>query len=306
MLQRLAVLAWLAVIAAACGCAPAPPDLHVVGSHQHPDLWNPTDVVRFHGKYVASEMYRNQLAIFDDLSFAGLTHFDPHSIGKRFIAPHFLSVTPHDTLLISNGWGKSIVEIADLDGRGWKEFSGVGRHFNAPHGVCADRQGWIYVGDSLNSRLVRFRDMTGRDFEEFADLEKKIGYVRQVVCADDGVWIANSYEHRAGINPGRGDNILRIRDFASGRVEVIVANAASNNTGVAPLPGGVAWAEWSGGARIRLADRTGRIRGGVDPIPDLGVPYGFYHDPRHHLVLVAYFGSFDWQHQHGGILELRY
>jgi hypothetical protein len=253
MLRRVVALLGIGAICVISGCTPEMPDLRVAAIHQHPKLWNPADIVRFRGKYVASELYRNRLAIFDDLSFSGLAHFDPRAIGKRFAAPHYLSVTPQNTLLISNGWGNSIVEIADLDGGGWKEFSGIGRRFNAPHGVCTDKSGWIYVGDSLNSRLVRFLDMEGRGFEEFSDIEKKIGYIRQMVCAEDGIWIANSYEKRKGINPGRGGNILRIRDFASGRVEDFAGNPASNITAVLPLPGSIA---------VRMERRT--------PDPDCG------------------------------------
>lgn len=255
---------------------------------------------------MAAELYRNRLAIFDDLAFSGLRHFDPLHIGKRFSAPHYLAVTPRNTLLVSNGWGSSIVEIADLDGSGWKEFSGRDRKFNKPHGVCADRSGWIYVGDSLNSRLVRFLDMEGRGFEEFADADRKIGYIRQMICADDGVWLANSYEKRPGINPGRAGNILRIHDFASGRVQEFAETPASNTTAVLPLPGGVLWAEWTGGHRIRIADRSGRNRDALIPDPELGVPYGFFHEPSERRILLAQFGSFDWQKQRGGILELRY
>lgn len=296
----------LVALAAIAGCTPEPPNPRVTASHQHPELWNPADIVRFRGKYVASELYRNRLAIFDDLAFSGLRHFDPQAIGKKFAAPHYLAVTPRDTLLISNGWGSSVVEIADLDGAGWKEYSGHDRKFNAPHGVCTDRSGWIYVGDSLNSRLVRFLDMDGRGFEEFADINRRIGYIRQMICADDGVWLANSYEKRPGINPGRGGSILRIRDFASGRAEEFAATPSSNTTAVLPLPEGVLWAEWTGGQRIWIADRKARQREPLKPDPGLGVPYGFFHEPQERRILVAHFGGFDWQHQRGGILELRY
>ncbi len=301
-LPRAAVILGLVALSFTSGCRVQPPDVRVAVTHEHPELWNPTDIVRFRGKYVAAELYRNRLAIFDDLSFSGLKHFDPQTVGRQFAAPHYLSVTPRDTLLISNGWGNSIVEIADLDGGSWKEFSGNDKKFDAPHGVCADKNGWIYVGDSRNARLVRFRDMGGQDFQEFAHVEKKIGYIRQLACADDAVWVANSYED----NSGRGGNILRISDFASGRVQAFAETPDTNTTAVLPLPAGVLWAEWSGGMRLRFANWDARRPQPLSPATNLGVPYAFFHEPRERRVLVAHFGSLDGHSQRGGILELRY
>lgn len=57
-----------------------------------PQLHNPSDLIRFQGKYVVAELLENRLAYFDDLSLNNLKHFDPKSIGKSFASPHFLSM----------------------------------------------------------------------------------------------------------------------------------------------------------------------------------------------------------------------
>jgi hypothetical protein len=260
------------------------------------------DVVRFQGHYVATDITANRLIIFDDLALGNLRYFDPATIGQEFHSPHFLAVSAQGTLLVSEGWGSGIVELRDLDGGGWRRFSGGDPRFKAPHGLCVDADGWIYVGDALNSRLVRFRDMTGTGWQVFADVDKRIAYIRQLRCEDGAVWAANSYEGRPGLNPGTGANILKITGFDSGRVEEVVRVPDASITGFARLPGGgMVLSLW--GAHQRLAF-TGRDNPKVEVIADsllpLGIPYGIYQDPHSGSLLVAYLGSPRIKHD-GGI-----
>lgn len=283
--------------------------LRITGKHEHPALHNPADIIQFQGKYVATELYKNRLAIFDDLQFSNLRHFDPQKIGKRFRSPHFLAVTPQNSLLISNGWGNSIIEIQDLEGKGWKEFHGFEPPFRAPHGICVDRDGWIYVGDSLNSRLVRFKDMDGTDWQVFADHEKKISYIRELHCKDDGVWISNSYEKREGLNPGNGSNVLKITNFPSGEVEVIHAVNDSNITGFIAVDDSL-YVNLFKGQSVHEVKLTGKESLNTDQIIrrgsiGLGVPYGTYSAPEGDLHLISYFGKFDSPDNLGGFLSLR-
>lgn len=256
-------------------------------------LDKPSSVTRFKGHYVATELKANRLALSEDLSFTNISYFDPAVVGKTFSSPHFLAVTPWDTLLISNGWGKSIVEIADLDGSGWKEFHGDTKGFNAPHGLCVDSNGWIYVGDSLHSRLVRFKDMEGGNFQEFADHDRLIAYTRQLVCKGGTVWVSNSYEPRKGLNRGVGANVLRIEDFASGRAEVIYSNPSTNITGILPLETSLLVAEWTTLQQIVDVDL---LNGENRTIPGsrcaLGAPYGLFEE-EDGSFLAAYFGDFE-------------
>jgi len=256
-----------------------------------PDLPHPSDIVQFKGHYVATELYANKLVIFDDDNLSRLHHFDPESIGKHFKSPHFLAVSPRDTLLISNGWGRSIVEIEALRGNGWKEFRGIGKKFRAPHGICVDEEGWIYVGDSLNSRLVRFRDMDGADWQVFRDVEKRVSYIRELVCQDGAVWASNSYENREGLNPGTGSNVLKITDFESGVAEAIHHVPGSNMTGLAPLSDSeMLIGLWGTERRLALVDVTEQTRKPLSRTP-LGVPYGSYVDQDPPRILVTHVGD---------------
>lgn len=272
-----------------------------------PGLSQPADIVRFKGRYVASELYNNRLALFDDLTLDNLEHFDPDTIGRQFRSPHFLAVTPGDTLLISNGWGDSIVEISDLDGSGWREFSGIGETFHAPHGICIDDDGWIYVGDSLNSRLVRFRDMAGTGWQVFEDVAKRISYIRELVCRDGAVWASNSYENRPGLNPGEGSNVLKITDFASGEVDVVASFPDVNATSLLLMDEDtLVLGLWGLRQRLVRMDAQGQSRQ-IFPRLWLGTPYGTWHDPETRRVLVTYIGrlSGDEQQRIGGIAVYR-
>ena len=254
-------------------------------------LSHPSDIIKFKGRYVVTELYKNRLVLFDDFKLNGFEYFDPVKINKRFHSPHFLAVTKQDTLLVSNGWGSRIVEISDLEGGDWKEFSGVDKKFQAPHGLCVDDDGWIYVGDSLNSRLVRFRDMTGRDWQVFQDVDRRVSYIRELVCRNGVVWASNSYEKRPGLNPGTGSNILRITDFQSGVAEIAFSVADTGMTGVLPLNDShILFGLW--GARNYL----GVINMGNKQLTTyermrLGTPYGMYFDYEADMVLVAYIGA---------------
>ncbi|MGA8260846.1 MAG: hypothetical protein WB783_11580 [Arenicellales bacterium] len=272
-----------------------------------PGLRHPADVIKFKGSYVATELYDNRLAVFDDLGLRNLRYFDPKRIGKRFKAPHYLAVTPWHTLLISNGWGRSIVEIADLNGDGWKEFSGIGRKFNAPHGVCVDDEGWIYVGDSLNSRLVRFRDMNGGDWQVFADVDKQVSYIRELYCKGGAVWASNSYERRPGLNPGRGSKLLRITDFESGKATTVFSIKDTNMTAALPLNRGkVLVGLWGARRRLAIVDTHGRLVQAT-PYLGMGTPYGSYLDHTAGRLLVTYIGALSGSdHIHiGGIAVYR-
>lgn len=261
----------------------------------HPNLRKPLDLLVFKGQYVAAEMETGRLAIFDDLSFAKFHHFDPADIGQYFNEPHFLSLSPWGTLLVSNGTGMSIVEIADLDGTGWREFSGVEIPFNSPHGICIDDKGWIYVGDSLNSRIVRFRDMDGSGWEIFGDIDRRVAYSRQLAWHDGALWVSNSYEQRPGLNPGKGANVLRITDFSSGKSEIVWQDKRDNVniTGILPLDDQLFVSVWGEFQLIIRLDLNTQKRTDVKGSNNaLGIPYGLFYDPVSSAVIAAYFGNY--------------
>ncbi len=278
--------------------------VQITHTYRHPELKNPADIIRYKNKFVVAELNTGRLAIFDDLKFYNFRHFDPKSINKSLGSPHFLSISPWNTLLISNGWGQSIIEIKELDGTGWKEFSGFDPGFRAPHGICVDTDGWIYVGDSLNSRLVRFKDMQGKDWQVFADHDKKIGYIRELVCREGAVWASNSYEQREGINPGVGANIIKITDFASGRIQEILPTPQSNTTGMMVVDQKILFGFFA----------LTTIMGGIEGKPTLqeiappnyqglGVPYGMFSWPDEGLYLATFFGQFEDKNNLGGFIR---
>jgi beta-lactamase superfamily II metal-dependent hydrolase len=280
----------------------------ITEKYEHPDLQHPVDVARFKGKYVITELYRNRLAISDDLGSGEFYHFDPKTIGKHFHSPHFLTVTPWDTLLISNGWGCSIIEIEDLDGKGWKEFKGVGKRFRAPHGICVDDDGWIYVGDSLNSRLVRFKDIQGKDWQVFHDLDRRIAYIREMVCQNKTVWISNSYENREGLNSGQGGNILKLSNFESGKLEVVSQLPETNITGLLVADNFLITNSFAKKS-LHVSKLGGHQDEALEFIKSgatgLGVPYGTFAQLEQEAFLVAFFGEFKPSQNQGGILEIR-
>lgn len=269
-------------------------------------LSNPSHLIRFKGQLVATSLYHHLLVYTDNLQQGPWKVFDPKTIGKSFRSPHYLEINSNGNLLVINGWGKSIVEIEDLNGNGWKEFTGINQEFKAPHGLCVDQQGWIYVGDSLNSRLVRFKDLEGSGWQVFSDKRNLVAYTRQMDCAPEGVYLANSYEDREGLNPGKGGNILLVRDFESGLAEVVVEFPNSNLTGLLKLPDRLLWIEWGGGQKVMQMTGQDLNHHEVLPAqPALGVPYGLYWDEPSQRLLTAYFGNLhNHQEEKGGLVSV--
>lgn len=269
-------------------------------------IQKPASLLRFKGNFVSAELQKNRLAFFNSLQGFQTEYFDPKEIGKSFASPHYMSLSPWGTLLVTNGWGNSIVEITDLHGRGWRKFSGVGKKFNAPHGICVDKDGWIYVGDSLNSRLVRFKDLDGKDYQVFADNNKLIAYSRQLVCDVRGVWVSNSYEPRPGLNKGQGGNVLLIDDFNSGEAEILFQSMDSNITGILPDSRGLLVGRWGPFQNIVYAPFDGQppevVAGSSGAQNGLGVPYSFYKS-KEGAILATYFG--DFQDNNGGYAILK-
>ncbi|RTZ99752.1 MAG: hypothetical protein DSY89_07825 [Deltaproteobacteria bacterium] len=266
-------------------------------------LHKPIHILRFKNHYVTTELDEDKLAIFDSLDLSRVSYFDPVTIHRHFKAPHFMAISPRGHLLITNGWGDSIVKIEDIDGSGWQEFGGLpGSEFNAPHGICVDDDGWIYVGDSRNSRIVRFKDMKGSSWQVFKDVDRVIAYARQVICKNGSVWVANTYESIEGLNPGRGANVLRIDDFNSGKVHIIHTEKKTPITGILPLKDSLLVARWGRKKNIAAIDfKTGKLFPIKKSHNRLGVPYGIFKD-RGNRIITAYFGSL--KTNFGGLVTL--
>lgn len=271
-LTRLLTLVGASITLVACAGDQQPPVPSEV--YVNKSVSSPADIVQFNGKYVVSELYNNRLAILDSPADQTPDYFDPSSIGEKFSSPHYLAVTPENTLLISNGWGNSIVEIADLEGNGWRELNGPEPSLLAPHGICIDTNGTIYVADSLRSRLVRFDNIDGDGWQVFADTDNKIAYGRQLHCENDRVWISNSYESNEGLNPGNGGNVLLLEDFDSGLLTTVFEMPDANLTAVMPLNDQFLLGIWGSYSQVAAVNERAEPKmqlWGFDPT--LGTPY---------------------------------
>ena len=209
-------------------------------------------------------------------------------------------------LLITDGWGTSVAISNGVDGT-WRVFEGpAADRLRGPHGVCVDGAGWTYVADSLNSRLIRFREPDGSDWAIFPDIHKRISYGLQLLCRADGVWLANSYERREGLNPGDGANILRLDDFLSGEVTEVTTYPKHNITGLAIINEGWIVVGLFNTRELVLRDvTTGKDLILPRPDPGYGPPYGMRYEPDSGRLLVTYTGDIHHRKHTGGVAIYR-
>ncbi len=269
------------------------------------NLEHPSDIELADGGYLVTELFANKLVYVKSQTFSDAIVLKPEKIGKSFSSPHFIAKRPEGGYLVSEGWGRAIVSMDDVSGANWKRFEGPDHdELWAPHGVCISRDGWIYVADSLNSRLVRFRNLDGDRWQVFPDHDRKIAYGRQILCNDQGIWMANSYEARDGLNQGRGSNVLLITDFESGKTETMASFPRSNMTGIALLD--ERWfvvGLWSGGNRLVVVEKKTREVVFESPPPSqlAGTPYGMRFDERTGKLFVTYTGDISNLEKRGGV-----
>lgn len=265
----------------------------------------PGDIIKAWGYFIATEIYKNRLVISADASFRYPVYLEPGPDQPRLHSPHYLAYADDLGLIVSEGWGQSISLIGKPADREWQRSHGPpGDKLDAPHGVCASNDGWIYIADSLNSRLVRFRIGDGNEWQVFDDRQKLLGYGRQLLCRDDGVWISNSYEKREGINPGDGGNVVRIADFEAGVVDVVVSFPSTNLTGIEVLDDRyLAVGLWGAHQSFVLVDLEDPERRFVHDRPAgvSGPPYGFLFDREADQLLVTWLGDIHQRTNRGAI-----
>ena len=258
-------------------------------------LDHPAHVVRFRDFYIAAELFNERLAVADGEDFSNTVYVDKTKTGTSLRSPHFIAPSNEPGIFFSEGWGSGIIHIPNAEHAEITRYPGPSnQRFNAPHGVCQAKDGWVYVADSLNSRLVRYRQPGGSPFEVFADHDRQVGYGRQILCRDDGVWLSNSYEKKEGINPGEGSNVLRITDFDSGKAEVMVTFRRANMTGIGIIED--RWllvGLWSDTMQTLMVDLQGREKMSRLPRPDTipGPPYGITVDEDMKEIFISYPGD---------------
>ena len=280
-------------------------------------LHHPADIVFANERYWIAQIYSQQLLskkqLSDDEVLPVGNHLqndaptDSENLAKvkalhHLRSPHFV-IASDAGVYVSEGWGqyikhfpfdKSLATIVPLPEK-----------LRAPHGICLDKNGWLYIADSLHSRLVRTHLATQR-YEVFADNDKRIAYVRQIECRDNGIWLANSYEKREGLNTGEGSNVLHIKDFSSGTTDVIVAFPNTNVTGLSIIDDSLLlvgrWLRHNDVAMVDL--RTREIIGIVDLAKQgMGVPYGIKYYPNDSRLFISFLGGLKKDSHPGGVLE---
>lgn len=274
------------------------------------NLAHPAHVVYKDGYYFAAELFGNRVALSKNIDFEELDYAeDKEGKTMEMSSPHFIFPITHQRLLVSEGWGSEIATL-DLKTYEFEQFEGDDEPgFRAPHGVCYEpKSGWVYVADSLRSRLVRYQLEDQSQFEVFSDKDKKIAYGRQLLCAESGLWLSNSYEGRPGMNAGNGSNLLRITDFNLGKVDVVASFPGTNMTGVSEL--NERWlvvALWGDYEQLVLVDKKGKIEPIYleNSVGLKGAPYGLDYDRESGRLLVSHIGDIDKRTDKGGLAVYR-
>ncbi len=273
-----------------------------------PPIEHPSHVLKLHGEFVATELFSERLAFSREIEFQTPRMLDPRSFQERLQSPHFLAASATGGYLVSEGWGKGVVAMSDSKGGGWRRFQGNGElQLDLPHGLCLDSQGWIHVADSMNSRLVRFKAAEDEQWQLFPDHARLVGYGRQILCREDGVWLTSSYGPKPGLNPGTGSKVLRIVDFESGRADVVLAFPDVYATGLEIIDD--RWLVvglWSPNLPLQVLDlTTGHGHQLERASPELGAPYGMYFDEAERRLIVAHIGDLRGRSHPGGIAVYR-
>ena len=201
---------------------------------------HPTEIQVIDDQIWLAQFKDDQIYRLSDLSKADLQPviaIDSNGLAEPVKSPHFFAKYKNG-VFVSEGRGDSLI-FYDLssENRG-DEVVGVKvkglPELDRPHGLCIDQDDWLYIADSANSRLLRKHLGSGK-VELFKDVEKVIGYSRQLLCRKDGVWISNSFHDGFNLNQGAGSDVLRVTDFASGLTENIISFHDTGTTGLAVI-----------------------------------------------------------------------
>ena len=272
---------------------------------------HPAHVIDVDDQRYATELFNNRIVQWANGQFPNIAPVlrDIPSSAYDLQSPHFLYLTADRELLISEGWGSQVQYLNIDDGQLTALTLPDGLTLNAPHGVCIDQaQQWIYIADSLHSRIVRINVKQPAQWQVYPDHKLQVAYGRQLLCRNDGIWLANSYEERPGLNPGKGSNVLRISHFDGGRAEVMAQFDDTNITGLAVVDErwlivGL-WGHYQTLAIIDLEDGAEMVT--LPRRHDLsGPPYGLSYKAASRELLVAYIGDIRNRTNAGGIVVYR-
>jgi hypothetical protein len=291
-------------------CAPREPEipeLKLVAKYRE-GIQSPTQLIFANGKAWLAQLHARSLFVYDN--FPDANSLRELTSDSDIESPHFMAAS-QDGVYVSEGRGSEVSLFTfENDAPGKAITLQLETPMNRPHGVCIDKDNWLYIADSVNSRLIRTQLPDGKT-EIFTDVEKKIAYGRQLLCRDDGVWIANSYEKAFKLNAGNGGNILRITDFSSGLLETVVSFPHNNTTGIEIINNRLLLiGRWSGARDIVMYDLQEKQIIGTLFTSDveLDAPYGMFLDEANRRLYITFLGlnPARSEGQEGAILEWHY
>lgn len=265
------------------------PELILVAEYNE-GMEHPTQLIFSENKAWLAQLNAKSMSVFG--AFPRDSTLQELASDTPIESPHFM-VANDDGVFVSEGRGTEVSFFPhDISKPGRSIELSLDKPMQRPHGVCIDDDNWLYVADSVNSRLIRTHLIDGKT-EIFADVDRKIAYGRQLLCRDDGIWVANSYEKAFKLNPGNGGNVLRITDFSSGQVETIVSFPKNNTTGIEVINDRLLLiGRWSGARDIVMFDLLEQQLIGTlfTSTVDLDAPYGMYLDEEKRHLYVAFLG----------------
>lgn len=247
-------------------------------------LKHPTHLIRTDDQVWVAELHGGVVVADKSLSTS------ERLVTTTLKSPHFLTVD-EEFVYVSDGRGEGIYRYSRSAANSAEKLS-IPIQLNRPHGLCVMDERWLYIADSVNSRLLRY-DLETREVSFFSDHEKRVAYGRQLLCREDGLWLANSYEGAFNLNQGRGGNVLHIADFDSGSSEVVATFPNNNVTGIAIVDDRyLLVGRWSGARDIVELDlhSSKQPRTIFTSNIELDAPYGIHHEAAEQRLYIAFLG----------------
>ena len=266
----------------------------------------PSDILFHDDKIWLTELRGNRVSAYPLSAFSDPDLATPITSSSKINSPHFLT-SNGNLMFVSAGWGEDIYKKSAAVDSEFEVTDFSPLTLKAPHGLCI-KDGWLYVADSLNSRLVRKKLesdlLTNIEPQIFSDTQSKISYVRQIRCDEAGVWLVNSYENRPGLNLGKGSNILLVKNFMSGEVDIKYESLTSNATGMELINGRYLIVGLWQANKIVMLDLKNRDNELLElelPKPYAGPPYGMNYSAEDKKLYVAFIGDLYKEGNFGGV-----
>ena len=170
-------------------------------------FWGPRDiVVDANGRVFVTDTGNKRVAIFDQ-NGTFITQFGSAGLLEgQFDEPVGIALGPEGQIYIADTWNQRIQEfVTDEDSleyyplREWQIVGWYGQSLDNKPYLAVDSQGYIYVSDPEGYRILQFNS-DGEFILYWGDYGPEMdGFILPIgvaVDADDGVWVADSGNHR--------------------------------------------------------------------------------------------------------------